>query len=230
MSELRSSDLAPGLVLGPDVSLGEDLELGANVVIHAGVTIGDGCTLQDGAVVGKRPQLGPRSRAAGPIGPTVLEPGATVCCYGLVFAGAHVSEGAIVGDNALVRERAVVGPGTVVGAGSAVGIDVRLGARVKILNNASLAPRTLVEDEVHITANVVTTTSRWEEGGEPDTVVLRRACRIGIGAVLLAGVEVGEQAVVGACSLVTEDVAPRSVVAGTPARLLRELSASELGR
>jgi acetyltransferase-like isoleucine patch superfamily enzyme len=215
MSDLRSSDLAPGLVLGPDVSLGDDLDLGAHVVIHSGVTIGAGCTLQDGAIVGKRPQLGSRSRAEGPIGPTVLERGVTVCCYGLVFAGAYV------------RERAIVGPDTVLGAGSAVGIDVRVGARVKILNNVSLAPRTVVEDDVHLTANVVTTTRRWEPGGKPGSVVLRRGCRIGIGAVLLAGVEVGEEAVVGAGSVVSEDVAPRTVVAGTPARLLREGGADD---
>jgi acetyltransferase-like isoleucine patch superfamily enzyme len=58
--------------------------------------------------------------------------------------------------------------------------------------------------------------------------VLRRACRVGAGAVLLPGVEVGEEAFVGAGAVVTRDVAPRSLVVGVPARHVREVSEAEL--
>ena len=221
MSELRTSDLAPGLALGPDVVLGEGIDIGANVVIHAGSRVGDGCTLQDGAVIGKPPKLGPRTNAAGHVGNAVVDAGATVCSYAIVFAGAHLREGSILGDHALVRERATVGPGTVVGASSAVGIEVELGARVRMLNNVILAPRTLIEDEAELAPNVVTTTRRWNVPGEEGNVVLRRGARIGVGAILLAPVEIGAEAVVGAGSVVKQDVAPASVVAGSPARVLR---------
>jgi acetyltransferase-like isoleucine patch superfamily enzyme len=58
--------------------------------------------------------------------------------------------------------------------------------------------------------------------------VLRRACRIGAGAVLLPGVEVGEEAFVAAGSVVTRHVPPRAVVMGTPARVVREVPEEEL--
>jgi acetyltransferase-like isoleucine patch superfamily enzyme len=54
---------------------------------------------------------------------------------------------------------------------------------------------------------------------------LRRGCRIGGGAVLLPGVEVGAEAFVGAGAVVTRDVPPGALVMGVPARVVREASA-----
>jgi acetyltransferase-like isoleucine patch superfamily enzyme len=56
----------------------------------------------------------------------------------------------------------------------------------------------------------------------------RRACRVGGGVVLVPGVEVGEEAFVAAGSLVTRDVAPRSVVMGSPARVVRRVEEEDL--
>jgi len=57
---------------------------------------------------------------------------------------------------------------------------------------------------------------------------LRRACRIGGGAVLVPGVEIGEEAFVAAGSVVTADVPSRKVVMGVPARLVRDVPDEEL--
>jgi acetyltransferase-like isoleucine patch superfamily enzyme len=57
---------------------------------------------------------------------------------------------------------------------------------------------------------------------------IRRAARVGGGATLLPGVEIGEEAFVGAGALVLRDVPPRKVVVGAPARVLRDVAADEL--
>jgi acetyltransferase-like isoleucine patch superfamily enzyme len=57
---------------------------------------------------------------------------------------------------------------------------------------------------------------------------IRRGARVGGGAVLLPGIEVGEEAFVGAGAVVTKDVAPRSVVVGNPARVIRSVPDEEL--
>jgi acetyltransferase-like isoleucine patch superfamily enzyme len=57
---------------------------------------------------------------------------------------------------------------------------------------------------------------------------LRRACRIGGGAVLVPGVEVGEEAFVGAGAVVTRDVPKRAVVLGVPARHVRDVGDEDL--
>jgi len=57
---------------------------------------------------------------------------------------------------------------------------------------------------------------------------LRRACRVGGGAVLTPGVEIGEEAFVAAGAVVTRDVPPRAVAMGAPARVAREVPDEDL--
>jgi acetyltransferase-like isoleucine patch superfamily enzyme len=58
--------------------------------------------------------------------------------------------------------------------------------------------------------------------------VIRRGARIGGGAVLLPGIEIGEEAFVGAGAVVTRDVPSRTLVIGSPARYLRDVPPNEL--
>ena len=57
---------------------------------------------------------------------------------------------------------------------------------------------------------------------------IRRGARIGGGAILCPGVEIGEEAFVGAGAVVTKDVPPRKLVVGSPARVLRDVADAEL--
>ena len=72
------------------------------------------------------------------------------------------------------------------------------------------------------------TMGRHGPGHQLRGATLRRACRVGGGAVLTPGVEIGEEAFVAAGAVVTRDVAPRSVVMGVPARVVREVGDEDL--
>ena len=93
-----------------------------------------------------------------------------------------------------------------------------------------------IEDSVMLGAGVhiYVNNHRFDEADVPiihqgyypsEPVVLRAGCWIGANAILLPGVEVGENAVVGAGSIVTRSVPPRVLVAGSPARMIRQLGA-----
>jgi UDP-2-acetamido-3-amino-2,3-dideoxy-glucuronate N-acetyltransferase len=223
---------APGLTLGENVLIGEDVVFGAHVVVHDGTVIGDGCVIEDHAVLGKRPRLAARSAARGEVGSLVLGERVTVCAGAIVFAGASVGEGAILGDQAFVRERSTVGPGSVVGRGSVVDNDVTIGARVRVQTNVYLTAFSLVEDDVFVGPGAMTTNddtmARHDDGYVLRGATLRRACRVGGGAVLTPGVEVGEEAFVAAGALLTRDVPARAVVMGVPARVVREVPDGDL--
>lgn len=224
---------APNLVLGRDVTLGEDVLLGANVTIEDGTVVGDGCVIEHNVVLGKRPRLATTSTASRtPPPPLRLGARVTVCAGAVVYAGATLGEAAIVGDHAQVRERTTVGAASVIGRASSVDNDVTLGARVKVQTGVYLTAYTVVEDDVFVGPGVTTTNDDTMFRHGPDHVLrgaaLRRACRVGGGAVLLPGVEVGEEGFVAAGAVVTRDVAPRSLVAGVPARELRAVGEHEL--
>jgi UDP-2-acetamido-3-amino-2,3-dideoxy-glucuronate N-acetyltransferase len=211
---------APGLVLSPTASVGRDVTFGANVVVHDGVVIGDGVVIQDNVVLGKAPKLAPTSGAAGqPVDALIIDEGAAICAGAIVFAGAHIGPRAIIGDQSYVRERATVGERTVIGRGSAVDNDVVIGARVKVQTNVYVTGFSVVEDDVFLGPGVLTTN---------DDATFRRACRVGGAAVLVPGVEVGEEAFVAAGAVVTNNVPARAVVMGVPARVIRQVPDEDL--
>jgi acetyltransferase-like isoleucine patch superfamily enzyme len=223
---------APGLMLGEDVEIGEGTEFGACVVVHAGTKIGAACVIEDHAVLGKRPRLARGSSAKGEVGRLEIGERVTVCSGAVVFAGASIGEEAILGDQSFVRERSAVGAGSVIGRGSVVDNDVSVGARVKVQTNVYLTAFTTVEDDVFVGPCAMTTNDDTMARHDPSMrlagAVLRRACRVGGGAVLTPGVEIGEEAFVAAGAVVTRDVPARAVVMGVPARVVREVPAGDL--
>jgi acetyltransferase-like isoleucine patch superfamily enzyme len=131
-----------------------------------------------------------------------------------------------------MRELARVGPQSVIGRGASVSVRAAVGARVRVFNDVILAPGTTVEDDVLIGPGVITLSdSTMGRGGrtEPASgIVLGRACRIGTRAIVEPGVRIGREAVVGAASLVREDVPERTVAMGVPARARRAVADEEL--
>jgi UDP-2-acetamido-3-amino-2,3-dideoxy-glucuronate N-acetyltransferase len=224
---------APGLVLSPTAQVADDVEFGANVVVHGDTVIGAGVVVQDGVVLGKPPRLSARSSTAAPVSePLVIEDGASICAQAIVFAGARIGAGAIVGDQAYVRERSVVGAGSVIGRGASVDNDVVIGARVRIQSQVYVTAFAVIEDDVFIGPCAMTTNdnsmARKPAEAPLRGPILRRACRIGGGAILTPGVEVGEEAYVAAGSVVTNDVPPRGVVIGVPGRVVRWVGDEDL--
>ena len=167
-----------------------------------------GVVVHDGAIVGKQPVLSPRSTASRePLPPAVIGAGTVIANGATVFAGATLGARVLVGDGACVRERCVIGDDVVIGHGSLVENDTTVGARTKIQALAYVTAYTTVEEDVFIAPCVVTTndnfmgrTERRHELSKGPTI--RRGARVGGGAVLCPGIEIGEEAFVGAGAVV----------------------------
>ena len=209
-------------------------EIAASAVVYPGTVLGEGVKILDGAVVGKQPSLSPRSTAKrDPQPPAVIGDGTIVSTGAIVFAGSRIGARVILGDQSCVRERVVVGDDVVIGRGSLVENDTAIGALTKIQAEAYITAYSTLEEEVFIAPCVVTTNDNFmgrteKRHGLIKGPTIRRGARVGGGAILCPGVEIGEDAFVGAGAVVTKDVPARKLVVGNPARVLRDVPADEL--
>ena len=138
-----------------------------------------------------------------------------------------------MGDQACVRERCTLGDDVVVGRGSLVENDTSIGDRTKIQADAYVTAYSTLEEDVFIAPCVVTTNDNFMGRTEKRHALrkgptIRRGARIGGGAVLLPGIEIGEEAFVGAGAVVLRDVPARALMVGNPARQIREVPEEEL--
>ena len=127
-----------------------------------------------------------------------------------------------------------IGDETKIGAFVEVQKGVRIGKRCKIQSHTFICEGVTIEDEVMVAHGVMFINDRDPWAANPDgslkdeadwtctPTVIRKQASIGSNATILCGVTVGEGALVGAGAVVTKDVPPGMVVAGNPARVLRE--------
>jgi len=126
-----------------------------------------------------------------------------------------------------------IGDRTKIGSFVEIQKNARVGRDCKISSHTFICEGVTVEDEVFIGHGVkfindkyprATSASGQLQTDEDWTVVptlVRRGASVGTGAVILGGVEIGERAIVGAGAVVTRDVPPGAIVAGNPARVVR---------
>lgn len=227
--------IGQNVVIEENVSIADDVEIGHNVVIHRGVKIGKGTKIFDGAILGKMPAKASMSALTEDkiLSPLVVGEFVTIGAGCVIYCGAEIDDRAFFGDLATVREDVKIGADTIIGRGVTVENKVSIGKKCKIESNAYITAISTIEDYCFVAPCVAFSNDnflgRTEErkkhfGG----ATLRKGARIGVGAVLLPGVEIGEDALVAAGSVVTKNVPPRVIVMGSPAKFLRNVPPEQL--
>jgi UDP-2-acetamido-3-amino-2,3-dideoxy-glucuronate N-acetyltransferase len=128
-----------------------------------------------------------------------------------------------------------IGDETKIGTFVEIQKGVKVGRRVKISSHTFICEGVSIEDQVFIGHGVTFINDRYPRAATGDgqlqteadwkvvPIVVRRGASIGSGSTILCGVEIGEDAIVGAGSVVTTNVPARTIVAGNPARALRRI-------
>ena len=135
-----------------------------------------------------------------------------------------------------------IGDETSIGAFVEIQKNATVGKRCKISSHTFICEGVTIEDNVFIGHGVMFINDSYPRatnaGGDLQTeadwhverTIVRRGASIGSGATILSKVDVGENAIVGAGSVVTKNVPPNAIVAGNPATVLRYIEASAKGQ
>lgn len=145
-----------------------------------------------------------------------------------VHPTATVEDGASIGAGTRIWHHAHVRTGSSVGKDSSLGFcvfvdsGVTIGDRCKIQNHVSIYNGVTLESEILVGPSVTFTNDLYPRADNPEWSVtetkVRRGASLGANSTIVCGVEIGEWAMIGAGSVVIDDVAPNALVVGNPAR------------
>jgi len=176
------------------------------------VALGPGCVVDPGAMLGYPPGR------QGEFGATRLGARARVRAGTIIYAGVDIGDEFETGHGVVVREENRIGHGCAVWNHTTIDYGCVVGDRVKIHCNVYVAQYTTLEDDVFLAPGVTIANdphplcTKCMQGP-----TIRRGARIGVNVTLLPLITIGENALVGAGSVVTKDVPPGVLVAGNPA-------------
>jgi acetyltransferase-like isoleucine patch superfamily enzyme len=227
--------ISHGVALFGRVEVAERARIEANTVVYGPARIGAGSFIGPSVTLGfpSKTQLADSMRQrqslhnAANRAPLVTGRECIVrsgtCLYSDVEVGDFVS----FGHNVMIRENVRIGGQTTIGTGVVIDGSCSVGKRVSIQTGGYLCTNCTIEDGVFLGPHAVLTNDKYVTQKETTLVgpKIRKGASIGANSLLMPGVEIGEASIVGAFSLVMNDVPPRSVYVGAPARKLKNVPA-----
>lgn len=220
--DCRSVEIAPFVYIGKNVHVGKNVVIHPHVTIDEGAIIGDDVEIYPGTYIGKPPKgpcLGSHTtyekRLSVGSG-CVIGPNATL------YYGVRIGKFTLLSDGVSIRENTVVGSHCIIGRNTTINYGVTIEDHVKIMDLTHITARTIIRERAFIGPGVFSADDNQFGKSAPIKPVggaeIKQNASIGVGAVLLPCVEIGEDAVVAAGSIVTKNVPDATLVMGVAAK------------
>lgn len=153
--------------------------------------------------------------------------------YVVIEKSCEIGDETFIGNFCVLRKGTKIGKHCVIGHGTVFEGDCQVGNRVLIHSQCHITKKVIIEDDVFIAPMFVGANTPKIKHGRNYPLVLKpyrikRAARIGIGVVVLPGVVIGENVLVGAGSVVTKDVPEGMIVMGVPAKVVGKVADEEV--
>jgi acetyltransferase-like isoleucine patch superfamily enzyme len=194
--------------------------------VYPNVEIGLGAEIGDYVIIGKPP----RGKKPGEL-KTVIGRNAVIRSHTVIYAGNVIGDSFQTGHGTMIRECNQIGHHVSIGSHTVVEHHVEVEDAVRIHSQAFIPEYSTLEQGCWIGPNVVLTNARYPLSPQAKQNLkgptVRRRAKIGANSTLLPGVVVGEDALVGAGTVVVNDIPDGKVVVGNPARAIRDLAEIE---
>ncbi len=199
------------------------LPTNGNYRILKGVQLGTNSIIEDYCIIGATP----RGQKEGNL-ETFIGIGSYIRSHTVIYAGNRIGEKFQTGNKVNIRELNEIGDNVSIGTLSVIEHHIRIGDNVRIHSQVFIPEYSVLEDNTWIGPNVVLTNAKYPVSpGVKENLkspVIEKGAKIGANTTILPGVVIGKNALVGAGSVVVEDVPEGAVVIGNPARIIKNIS------
>jgi acyl-[acyl carrier protein]--UDP-N-acetylglucosamine O-acyltransferase len=212
----------PTAIVEDGAIVGDDVSIGPFSIVHANVTLGGGSVVDSHCVLG---HTEPGAEPA----PLTIGAEARIRSHSVLYGGSRIGPGLEAGHRVTIREDSEIGDGFRVGTVSDLQGSCSIGNYVRFHSNVHIGKCSAIGDYVWIFPYVVLTNDPHPPSdGFLAGVTVEEFAVIATMSIVLPGLTVGRDSLVGAHSMVNRDVRPGSVVAGTPAVDRGDASAIQL--
>ncbi len=200
----------------------ELLDIHPTALLYPNVRIGSKSRVGAYSIIGEPS----RGKEPGSV-PTSIGSDSTIHSHTVIYAGNTIGSNFQTGHKVNIREDNTVGNNVSIGTHSIIEHHVKIADNVRIHSSVFIPEYSILEEGAWIGPGVFFTNAihplcpRVKECLKGP--IIKRNAKVGANATLLPGITIGEMAVIGAGSVVTSDVAPRAVVAGNPARQIKNI-------
>lgn len=191
-------------------------------IIHPGVKLGKGCVIEDFVIIG----VPPKGSAPGEL-ETVIGDNAVIRSHTVIYAGNKIGNNFQTGNKANIRELNEIGNDVSIGTLSVIEHHVKIGHGVRIHSQTFIPECCILEERCWIGPNVVLTNAKYPKSpnakAELAGVHIMKNAKIGANVTVLPGITIGENALVGAGSVVANNVPSEVVLVGNPAKFVKSI-------
>lgn len=196
--------------------------MATTIILHPALVLGQDVIFGDYAIIGEPPRGCQPGELETRIGDHSL-----IRSHSVIYAGNRIGSHFQTGHHVSIRELNQIGDKVSIGTGSVIEHHVSIGNNCRFHSQTFIPEYTICEDDVWIGPNVVLTNAKYPSA--PNTkellsgIIVKKRAKIGANVTVLPGITIGENALIGAGSVVTKDVEAGAVMAGSPAKRINHI-------
>ena len=227
-------------IIGQNVKFGENVTLGCNCIIEDNVKIGDNSYIDSNTIIRSDVSLGNGSFIGSNsiVGeywmdfcidrqkhqhPLVIGDKALIRSGSIIYAGSVIGDNFQTGHQVTIREKAQIGDNVSVGTLSDIQGNCKIGNYVRLHSNVHIGQLSVIDDFVWIFPYVVLTNDPTPPSENFVGVHVHSFAIVATGSVIMPGLDIGQDCLVGAGAIVTKSVDPYAVVVGNPAKQISDV-------
>ena len=198
-----------------------------NYKIYNNVKLGKNIKVGDFVVIG----IPPQGKKDGEI-ETIIGDNAVIRSHTVIYAGNKIGDNFQTGHHVMIRENNHIGENVSIGTGSCIEYNVIINDGVRIHSHVFIPEYSVLEENCWMGPNVVLTNAKYPKSKDVKEnlkgPIIQRNAKIGANSTILPARIVGENSLIGAGTVIVEDVPADKVVVGNPGKVIKDIGSIKM--
>lgn len=209
-------------IIEENVKIGSNCFIDSNTIIRSGVSIGDNSFIGSNCIIGEYWMDFCQDREPHDH-PLMIGNKALIRSGSIIYAGSSIGDNFQTGHQVTIRENALIGNNVSVGTLSDIQGNCKIGNYVRCHSNVHIGQLSVVDDFVWIFPYVVLTNDPTPPSENFVGVHIHPFAIIATGSIIMPGIEIGQDSLIGAGAIVTKSVGAYAVAVGNPAKIITDV-------